>query len=116
MCEAYVIAGKDFYEILGVGRDATDEELKKAYHDKALQFHPDKNDHPEAEDVFKKVAEAYEVLSDSKYSKLPCSGFCWCKSVGMKLSECQDSDRIISPPPPIPPLHSKTNSGRQCGS
>ena len=64
MCE--ILIGKDFYEILGVQRDATDEELKKAYHDKALQFHPDKNDHPDAEEVFKKVAEAYEVLSDSK--------------------------------------------------
>ena len=63
MCEI----GKSFYEILKVGRDATDEELKKAYREKALQFHPDKNDHPDAEDTFKKVAEAYEVLSDSKY-------------------------------------------------
>ena len=63
MCEV----GKGFYEILEVERDATDEELKKAYRKKALQFHPDKNDHPGAEDVFKKVAEAYEVLSDSKY-------------------------------------------------
>ena len=65
MCEVHV--GKSFYEILEVERDATDEELKKAYREKALQFHPDKNDHPDAEDVFKKVAEAYEVLSDSKY-------------------------------------------------
>ena len=64
MCEV----GKNFYEILEVGRDATNEELKKAYREKALQFHPDKNDHPDAEDTFKKVAEAYEILSDSKCS------------------------------------------------
>jgi molecular chaperone DnaJ len=58
---------RDFYEILGVGRDATADEIKKAYRKVALQFHPDKNPgDKEAEDKFKEAAEAYEVLRDSE--------------------------------------------------
>lgn len=57
---------KDYYEILGIGRNATAEEIKKAYRKSALMYHPDKNpDNKEAEEKFKEVAEAYEVLSDS---------------------------------------------------
>ncbi len=56
---------RDFYEILGVGRSATPEEIKKAYRKLALQYHPDRNpDNKEAEDKFKEGAEAYEALSD----------------------------------------------------
>lgn len=56
---------QDFYEILGISKNATAAEIKKAYRKKAIEFHPDKNpgDH-EAEEMFKKAAEAYEVLSD----------------------------------------------------
>ncbi len=55
---------KDFYEVLGVSRDATLEEIKKAYRRLALKWHPDRNKAPEAEEKFKEINEAYEVLSD----------------------------------------------------
>ena len=58
--------GKDYYKILGVGRNATDDELKKAYRKLALKYHPDKNKDPGAEDRFKEIAEAYEILSDGE--------------------------------------------------
>ena len=55
----------DPYEVLGVGRDAGDAELKKAFRRLAREVHPDVNNHdPEAEEKFKAAAEAYEVLSD----------------------------------------------------
>ena len=56
---------RDYYEVLGVNRDAPDEELKKAYRKLAMKHHPDRNpDNPKAEEHFKEAKEAYEVLTD----------------------------------------------------
>jgi len=60
------MAKRDFYEVLGVGKDADESTVKKAYRKIAMQFHPDRNpDNKEAEEKFKEAAEAYEVLSDA---------------------------------------------------
>lgn len=56
---------QDYYEILGISKNATTAEIKKAYRKKAIEFHPDKNPgDSKAEEMFKKAAEAYEVLSN----------------------------------------------------
>ena len=58
---------RDYYEVLGVGKNATADEIKKAYRKKAVQYHPDKNPgDKEAEEKFKEAAEAYDVLSDAQ--------------------------------------------------
>ena len=58
---------RDFYDVLGVNRDATEDDIKKAYRKLAMKYHPDRNpDSKEAEEKFKEVKEAYEILSDSQ--------------------------------------------------
>ena len=71
---------EDFYDILGVGKSASESEIKKAYRKKAIKYHPDKNPgDPKAEENFKKAAEAYEVLGNkdkrSKYDQFGHSAF-----------------------------------------
>lgn len=64
--------GKDYYAALGISRNATDDEIKKAYKREALKWHPDRNptNKEQAEEKFKEIAEAYEVLSDEKKRKV----------------------------------------------
>ncbi|MBI3698054.1 MAG: molecular chaperone DnaJ [Acidobacteria bacterium] len=65
------MAKRDYYETLGVGRDAGEQEIKSAYRKMALKYHPDRNPHnPEAEEHFKEAAEAYSVLSDAQKRSL----------------------------------------------
>lgn len=73
------MAKRDYYEVLGVSRDASEEEIRKAYRKLAMQYHPDRNPgNKEAEEKFKEAAEAYEVLSNAekraKYDRYGHSG------------------------------------------
>src|SRR6201981_2823732 len=63
---------RDYYDVLGVSRGATEDELKKAYRKLALKYHPDRNpdDRRAAEERFKEISEAYQVLSDGERRSL----------------------------------------------
>jgi molecular chaperone DnaJ len=62
-------SARDFYDVLGVQKDASKDDIKAAYRRLALQFHPDRNKSPEAEDKFKEISEAFAVLSDDDKRK-----------------------------------------------
>ncbi len=61
---------RDYYEVLGVAKDASDNDIKKAYRRLAMEHHPDRNPSPEAEERFKEASEAYQVLSDGEKRKI----------------------------------------------
>lgn len=90
----------EYYEILGLVKTATSEEIAKAYRSKAIQYHPDKNpDNPQATEMFKKCAEAYEVLSDaSKRSQYDVQGY-----VGRRPPSWTSSPKPKAKPKPPPP-------------
>ncbi|XP_057709703.1 dnaJ homolog subfamily B member 9-like [Corythoichthys intestinalis] len=62
----FILAKRDYYDILGVPKDASERQIKKAFHKLALKYHPDRNRGPDAEAKFREIAEAYETLSDEK--------------------------------------------------
>jgi molecular chaperone DnaJ len=82
---------RDYYEVLGVGRSASEDDIKKAYRKLALQFHPDRNKAPEATERFKEATEAYQVLSDaekrSMYDRFGHSAFDRAQGVGVDFSD-----------------------------
>lgn len=88
---------RDYYDILGVAREADAAEIKRAYRQAALKFHPDRNREPGAEERFKEAAEAYEVLSDpekrARYDRYGHSGL---NGVGMHDFSGMGADDIFS--------------------
>ena len=83
---------RDYYETLEVSRDASPNELKKAFKKKAMKYHPDRNpDNPEAAEKFKEAAEAYDVLSDSQ-KNLPMINLA---TLVLKVWEVEDQTLMI---------------------
>ena len=74
------MAKRDYYEVLGINKDADEEAIKKAYRKLAMKHHPDRNpDNPKSEDHFKEAKEAYEMLSDANKRAAPerSTSFAW---------------------------------------
>ena len=91
---------KDYYELLGVGRNASEDELKKAYRKLALKYHPDRNpENRQAEEKFKEASEAYSVLSDAnkraQYDRFGHAAVGGGGGVGFDASSFQDLSEIF---------------------
>lgn len=87
--------GKDYYKALGIQSGANEDEIKKAYRKMALKYHPDKNKDPHAEDKFKEIAEAYDVLSDPKKRAV----YDQYGEEGKQDSDCFGMQGSLVPPP-----------------
>lgn len=89
---------KDFYDVLGVGREAAPDEIKRAYRQAAMKFHPDRgSEDPESEQKFKEAAEAYEVLSDpEKRSRYDRFGHAGLNGAGLHDFSSMRADDIFS--------------------
>lgn len=86
---------RDYYEILGISKSATADEIKKAYRKTAMQYHPDRNPGDKtAEEKFKEAAEAYEVLSDAdkraKYDRFGHQAFAGAAAGGFHNTNMED--------------------------
>ncbi len=91
------MAQRDYYEVLGVGRDADDKAIKSAYRRLAMEYHPDRNKSPGAEERFKEASEAYEVLSDpSKRQIYDRAGFDGLRNTGFSGFQGVDINDIFS--------------------
>ena len=88
---------RDYYEVLGIARDADDRAIKRAYRKLAMDFHPDRNEGKEAEEKFKEASEAYEVLSDAdKRRTYDRGGFDGLRSQGFSGFSGANVDDIFS--------------------
>jgi hypothetical protein len=125
--------GVDYYKVLGVGRGATDDELKKAYRRLAMKYHPDKNPTPQADTLFKQVSEAYDVRTHpSPRPPLPSGNpiclTCWLPSrrcSATRRSEPSTTStarkasrpaRLRPPPPRTAPAPASTGSASTRGA
>lgn len=73
----FILAKRDYYEILGVPKDATERQIKKAFHKLALKYHPDRNKGPDAEAKFREIAEGMsELVPYNNHDYLPISKSC----------------------------------------